>query len=233
MLKLGVGRKISFVPGIGINVITPQSAAAASWWLSGGIPAANCIAAYQAKGAASYAASKVNLAQPGTYNLTEGLAPSWDAATGWTSTGSAYLRTGITATVATWSYLIRFSDRTGTTEQIVMGMYNGTTRIWLAAYVSNLFQYRNGTTQTNIATGGVTGGVLGMSYNNTYLNGVDNGNVAVANVATPTEFYLLANNNNNTGAERFFVGKMQSASFYNTELSGSQMLAVSTAMAAQ
>ncbi len=42
------------------------------WWLAGGIPAENCIAAYQPKGAASYAASKVNLANPGTYDAYEG-----------------------------------------------------------------------------------------------------------------------------------------------------------------
>jgi len=40
------------------------------WWLSGGIAAANCVAAYQPKGAASLEASYVNLANPGTYNLT-------------------------------------------------------------------------------------------------------------------------------------------------------------------
>lgn len=67
-----------------------------SWWLSGGIPAANCIAVYQPKGAASYAASKINLANPGTYDATEGVAPSWAAETGWTGNGSTmFLITGL------------------------------------------------------------------------------------------------------------------------------------------
>jgi hypothetical protein len=56
------------------------------WWdLDGTIT--SCIAAYQPKGAASYAASKVNLANPGTYDLTNGNDPSWSASTGWTFDG--------------------------------------------------------------------------------------------------------------------------------------------------
>ena len=59
-----------------------------SWWLAGGISAANCVAAYQAKGAASYVASKVNLANPGTLNFdNEVVAPSWNTTTGWTGAG--------------------------------------------------------------------------------------------------------------------------------------------------
>ena len=64
---------------------------AGDWWLSGDISAANCIAAYQPKGVASYAASKINLANPGTYNLEDAgdtSVPSWNGATGWNFDGS-------------------------------------------------------------------------------------------------------------------------------------------------
>ena len=64
-----------------------QAAVASSWWLAGGIAAADCIVAYQPKGAASYAASKVNLANPGTYNATDINAPDWATATGWYFSG--------------------------------------------------------------------------------------------------------------------------------------------------
>ena len=59
-----------------------QAAANASWWLAGGIAAANCVAAWRAKGAASYAASKVNLTGNAAYDLGEigGGAVSWSAA---------------------------------------------------------------------------------------------------------------------------------------------------------
>lgn len=111
MLKLGVGRKISFVPGIGINVMVPMApmSAAASWWLSGGISAANCIAAYAAKGAASYAESKINLANPGTYNLTDGVAyPTWDAVNGWNFTSVTTRILNSTIPFADgWSIIVR------------------------------------------------------------------------------------------------------------------------------
>lgn len=68
----------------GIRYAQPGGGAA-PWWMAAGVTP---IVAYQAKGAASYAASKVNLAQPGTYNATEYVAPSWDAATGWSFNGT-------------------------------------------------------------------------------------------------------------------------------------------------
>lgn len=55
-------------------------------WLPPGISSGNVIAAYEAEGAASYAASKINLANPGTYDITNeggGGAPTWDATKGW------------------------------------------------------------------------------------------------------------------------------------------------------
>ena len=81
-----VGQRILTIGNPGISVVHPRGgAAAASWWEVAG---KTCVAAYQPKGAASYAASLVNLAQPGTYNATEGVAPTWAAGTGWTFNGT-------------------------------------------------------------------------------------------------------------------------------------------------
>jgi len=46
-----------------------SQAVGGKWWLAGNINPANCVAAYQAKGAANLASAKVNLANPGTYDL--------------------------------------------------------------------------------------------------------------------------------------------------------------------
>lgn len=63
-----------------------QAAAGGTWWdLNGTLT--SCVAAYQPKGAADYAASKVNLANPGTYNATDINAPDWATATGWYFSG--------------------------------------------------------------------------------------------------------------------------------------------------
>lgn len=80
----------------------------ANWWPVAGKTTA---AAYRAKGVASYAASLTNLANPGTNDATEGVAPSWAGATGWTFNGSTqHLLTGLSPTSdATWSALVRFS----------------------------------------------------------------------------------------------------------------------------
>lgn len=91
---------------------TAGAAAAPPWWTAGGtIPAANCIAAYQPRGAASYAASLVNLAKPGTYDAAPGIAPAWTQLGGWhfTSTSFHRLTTGITPG-QTWSMAVQFAD---------------------------------------------------------------------------------------------------------------------------
>lgn len=72
-----------------------KTTAVIPWYLAGGISAANCLAAYQPKGAASYAVSKVNLASPGTRNLSDGATPpNWDATNGWTAGAGASLLMG-------------------------------------------------------------------------------------------------------------------------------------------
>lgn len=73
-----------------------QAAAGGGWWdLNGTIT--SCFAAYQAIGVASYAASKINLVNPGTYDLMDGQGnvtnatnPTWDSA-GWTFNGTTAL----------------------------------------------------------------------------------------------------------------------------------------------
>lgn len=72
-------------------------------WLSGGILPATLIGAYQSRGAASYAASLVNLANPGLHDLVSGAtAPGWSTETGWDASNSGYLITDITPTETTF-----------------------------------------------------------------------------------------------------------------------------------
>jgi len=65
--RLNAGNRIHFIPGIGIQVITPR--AAAKWWLTGGISPEYCIGAYHA-GAQNYESSLINLVNPGVFTLT-------------------------------------------------------------------------------------------------------------------------------------------------------------------
>src|SRR5512139_1777646 len=80
------------------------------WWNPGG-DIACAIAAYNAAGAVDYGAAKVNLANPGTYNLAEGVAPYWERGVGFIFDKSAgsYLNTGIVPTSGTTT-LIRIQN---------------------------------------------------------------------------------------------------------------------------
>lgn len=64
------------------------SAGAGGWWLAGGIEAAKCWFAYQGKSASDKASSLVNLANPGTNNLTEIGTVGWSTA-GWSGFNSS------------------------------------------------------------------------------------------------------------------------------------------------
>ena len=75
---------------------------------------ADCISAYQAIGADSYAASLVKSANSGTYDLTEVSGTvTWDAINGWTFANDAnHFATGILKTSVdnTWTYIIYIKD---------------------------------------------------------------------------------------------------------------------------
>lgn len=71
--------------------------AVAPWWLTDTVEAGDVIGAWQAKAADDYAASLVNLNNPGTQDLTEvvGTVP-WSAEAGWLADGINFLNTGFT-----------------------------------------------------------------------------------------------------------------------------------------
>ena len=95
----------------------PKSQAAAvaggGWWdLDGTIT--SCIGAYQAKGAASLTASYVNLANSGTYDLTTSTnSVDWSTSAGWSgfsSSNSKYLKTGIKVSSVNMSAIVRMAN---------------------------------------------------------------------------------------------------------------------------
>lgn len=63
-----------------VEIGRAQTAPPPPWWY---VEGKTCVAAYQPKGAASYTASKINLASPGTYDAVPlGAEPLWDSG-GW------------------------------------------------------------------------------------------------------------------------------------------------------
>jgi len=240
-----------YTPGQGIiytnpNVrnVGPRSLGGVPWYLSGGIAAANCIAAYTPKGAASLAASYDNNAAPGngladgTYDCTLGVAPGWDAANGWQGTGLAYLKTGIIPTDITWSAIVKmttsnivnngmpFGSRVSAIANTFYVMPQG-----VAGAFGNVRECNASPNDDSVNTGWYGNHSLGFAGNKSYRNGLFLKNlVQSAGVAT-LETYIMALNNNGVAAFIFPAAwYVSSIAFYNTTITAAQILAVHTAM---
>jgi hypothetical protein len=120
-------------------------------------------------GAASLADSYVNEANPGTNDAAPGVAPTWAYGTGWTFDGATqYLTTGITPLDA-YSFMIRFSNRTGTGAHCLMG-------VDVAGNNFDFFPYSGGSSywQRNggfVSDTAKTAGVSGLAGHSAYFNG--------------------------------------------------------------
>lgn len=217
------------------------STGAVSWWLSGGVAAANCIAAYQPKGAADLAASYTNLAQPGTYDLQAASAPAFDTAVGWTFNGSAnYLRTGATllagikpdTTSQSWSMICRFASATAADGEVA-GIADPKGSFYLKPY-------RTGTNKEGYANGAVkigntpqwATGVIAFGGTVAYKDGVALSGT-INNAGSPGAFtwaLLVGCRNNGGGASYFYGGVIIALAIYNAVLTAPQVAAITAAM---
>ena len=125
MIRSG-GRHIVIPAIMQVQTHAPRTAAAAaaSWWEAGGAPTP--YAAYQAIGAASYAASLVNLANPGTADFDElTSSPSWASNVGWSDVGGLVrLLTSISSASDDWVLLIRWGGTPHGSQDIVGVAYD-------------------------------------------------------------------------------------------------------------
>ena len=205
-------------------------AAGGSWWdLNGTIT--SCVAAYQPKGAASYAASLVNLANPGTYNADdEGThAPDWSSA-GWAQNTGAYLLTGLTISSASnWSIIMRhewnttyyyssiFRTHASNAEYSIYGRYDDPSAKIGAATTANSNKWVNGTnyialTPTYHYTNG-TCTTHGLSY-------------------TGFNAQLHIGWSHSQSGQYKFLGTISACAVYNADLTSTQLSDLATAMAA-
>lgn len=189
-----------------------------NWWEAGG--ASGCVGAYLAKGAASYAAAKVNLANPGTYDLTEFGSPSFGAG-GITFTMAAdKFLTGITP-AANWSGFIQVTNVVVTSEKHFGYGIGGMPSFGVYIRYSDGNTYYSNGLEAAVPSLGVTGGNFGIAGDKAYRNGADEGITlgswtgSAGNIFIGTAPYTLV-----------------ALSIYNTVLTAPQALAVATAMAA-
>lgn len=76
------------LPLILTTITTGTPAPIAPWYLTGGVDPANVMAVYEPAEAADYSASLVNIANPGTGDAAEGVAPGFTVGAGWIFNGS-------------------------------------------------------------------------------------------------------------------------------------------------
>lgn len=229
-----MGRRFGSVPWL------PNVAAMSAggvWYLAGGVSAANCVAAYQPKGAASLAASYINLANPGTYDATAPTAaPTFAAATGWTFNGSAqYLTTGVVP-AANYSMIIRYSDGTDAVNTVLAGAFTNPYTVPTSCMLFYIHPWNapdyaifaNG--QYVIGTADFTSGVLAIAGPQGYANGAPHGATIGAWVGTAAQAITIGARNSNGTVNSFCPCKMQALAIYNVALTAPQVLAITTAM---
>ena len=201
------------------------------WYLSGGISAANCVAAYAAKGAASLAASYSNLNNPGTNDLTVGVAPTWDATNGLKFNGANQYLIAPTQTTSDWSMLMRFSNKTRTSTELLCGAISGGNRgmeIGFDVVTGDTAFYGNGGSPYMEVSPRITNGVIGISNKTVYRNGSAEGTLGAGAGVPGIPIYLGAVNA--SGAVLHGLFYCQYYVLYNTEISAAQVLAVTNAM---
>ncbi len=227
MIRGALGSRYGISP-LGRGVIRPASG---GWWLSGGIAAANCIAAYQPKGAVSLAASYSNLASPGTYDCTVGNEPAWDATNGWKFDGSNdYLSTGIVPTIdQTWSAFIRFANLGYRPSGGIFGTYETSKYFYISpGWTADRCYWGNGTSNTIVWSAAATSGVWGFNAKKLWKDGTHISTVGNGTTTTLLDITIGKSN----GSSAYMDVDIQALVIYNSTITDAQVAALTTAMAA-
>lgn len=198
-----------------------------SWYLAPGIDPSTVIAAWQPKGAASLSDSYVNIANPGTHDLTVGNAPNWDAVNGqkYTAASSHYLKTGIIPTANT-SVIIRISNG------VVGGIFFGSDDSGITRYLLlSMGVLMHGSNTGIIALSpAISDGVLGVSGNKGYVNGVEVGDLSGWSGTSTMPMYIGCRNSAGT-ANLFSTFYLQAAMVTTTSLTALQQKIIAAQMA--
>jgi hypothetical protein len=125
------------------------------YFLTTGVPLANCKRAYLPVGSASLAASYINHASPGTDDANPVVAPTFDPEYGWILNGiNQYLDSGCIPASGDWSMVVVFTDaRITGAQQFLAGAVNvsgGVKRFSVSNYTGGDFH------QYGLGSGGGT-----------------------------------------------------------------------------
>ena len=201
------------------------SGGAKPWYQAGGAP--KPVGYYKAIGAASYAASKVNLVNPGVNDLTCSSGDmAWTTENGWLGNDSRYLKTGI---IPTGSYTVfaYFSDLGKVGSSGLFGANSSGTGMYI--YFSDReFTYAANykTTANMVYLPAYNDGILCIAGNKVYYNGIEVGTVATGYDGTG-ELVLMAVFSNGTSPA---ILKIKAALVYSSILSATQVALITAQM---
>lgn len=222
----------SRVPGL----VDPRSIKAA-WYLAGEISVANCLAAYQAKGMETFAASKINLANPGTYDLSDGGSPTWDSNNGWMLSNS-YLYSACPVGNKGVTYIARVKPLNADAYQTVIGgnSANGPLSWDISATTLIPRLLKQNVAWIGSGTAGFSANVdtvIAASYSSIgewahYLNGAANGS---GTTDLTLDAGTLQIGTQATNLQRYY-GNILGVAIYNVVLTADQVAAVSDSLAA-
>jgi hypothetical protein len=204
-------------------------AAVVPWYLAGGVDPANCVGAYQAKGAASLAASKVNLVNPGTYDLSSTADPTFDTTTGWYFILGKHLQTGITPT-STYSFVGRLNGVEVSTWRSPCGLWSAANGKYNIAWNGSNWYISVGSGDVN-STSTATSGVFAIINRYLYVDAVKK-TASQAGAAANSLTFSMGAPTADAGYGNNCVEYCLAFALYSSVLTEEQLSAITTAMAA-
>jgi len=193
-----------------------------NWWTAGG--ATGVLAAYQPQGATDLANSLVNKANPGTYDATAGVLPTWSSMVGWQFSGSQWLNSNVNLSNS-YTVIVKFSN-------YISGYAFGTFQLSPSTYVMELtpsgVTYRNSGTAYTVFPP-MTSGTLSMDRTTGYRNGFQELVHSQSLSSASIPFYIGARNNGGS-MQGPASGRIQALAVYANALTSAQVDAVSSAM---
>lgn len=206
-------------------------AATGAWYVVSG---KTCVAAYQPKGAASLAASYVNLANPGTNDAAPGTAPTLGA-DGWAfvTASSQYLDTGVIPANG-YTMIVRCSNwlDTGGT-QWMCGVDSASDAKFYLCPEFTTAQRIYGSGQFVLTAGPALGSpcVMAIAGQQPYYDGVADGSTVGAWGAAQTRsIFIGADQQNGGGAGFYWTGHIQAMAIYSGTLTAGEISALTTRM---
>ena len=214
-----------------MRVMHPRGAAAANWWDPTG--AGLCIwCAYQPKGAASFAASLLDLSGNGNNASDPGGAntPGWDAVTGWAFNNDYLMTTFVPQNDQSQSMMVQY---TGVANNGYLAGSNSGGNIEFNVWPVTGFATMNMSNgNSGGAAPGMAAGNITVAGNRGYRNGADEGYAIGAYGGATTNATSIGARYWGGGVSDRIVANIQAFAIYSCTLTAPQVAAVAAAMAA-